>query len=80
MLFRSARPTALRGWMQYAPMAVDRVGYDLPAGAPAKGEMDQCGMFVALLSESIAIDNTDLSTIPDFDTDSRVIAYGETYD
>ena len=72
----TARPTALKGWMQYAPMAIDRVGSGLPAGAPAKGDMDQCGMFVALLSESIAIDNTDLSTIPDFETDSRVIAYG----
>ncbi|MBQ2362399.1 MAG: PCMD domain-containing protein [Bacteroidaceae bacterium] len=72
----TSRPTALKGWMQYAPKAIDRAGKGLPAGAPAKGDMDQCGMFIALLSEAIAIDNTDLSTIPDFETDSRVIAYG----
>ena len=72
----TARPTALKGWMQYAPVAIDRAGSDLPSGAPVKGEMDQCGMFVALLTESIAIDNTDLSTIPNFETDPRVIAYG----
>ncbi len=72
----SSRPTALKGWMQYAPKAIDRAGKDLPAEAPAKGEMDQCGMFVALLTESIAIDNTDLSTIPDLETDARVVAYG----
>lgn len=72
----SSRPTALKGWMQYAPKAIDRAGKDLPAEAPAKGEMDQCGMFVALLTESIAIDNTDLSTIPDLETDTRVVAYG----
>ena len=72
----TGRPTALKGWMQYAPVAIDRTGSNLPAGAPAKGEMDQCGMFVALLTESIAIDNTDLSTIPNFETDPRVIAYG----
>ena len=72
----TSRPTALKGWMQYAPKAIDRAGKNLPAGAPAKGDMDQCGMFIALLSESIAIDNTDLSTIPDFNTDSRIIAYG----
>lgn len=72
----TSRPTALRGWMQYAPKAIDRAGKDLPADAPAKGEMDQCGMFCALLTESIAIDNTDLSTIPDLNNDSRVVAYG----
>jgi hypothetical protein len=72
----TSRPTALKGWMQYAPKNVDRVGKNLPAEAPAKGQPDQCGMFIALLSESLAIDNTDLSTIPNFETDSRVIAYG----
>ena len=72
----TARPTALKGWMQYAPVAIDRTGSNLPVDAPAKGEMDQCGMFVALLTEAIAIDNTDLSTIPNFETDPRVIAYG----
>ena len=72
----TARPTALKGWMQYAPKAIDRAGSGLPAGAPAKGEMDQCGMFIALLTESIKIDNTKLETIPNFETDSRVVAYG----
>lgn len=72
----TSRPTALRGWMQYAPKAIDRAGSGLPAGAPAKGDMDQCGMFCALLTESIAIDNTDLSTIPDLNNDPRVVAYG----
>ena len=72
----TARPTALKGWMQYDPVAIDRVGSNLPEGAPAKGDMDQCGMYIALLTQSIAIDNTDLSTIPDLETDSRVVAYG----
>ena len=72
----TSRPTALKGWMQYAPVKIDNGGSNLPAGAPAKGEMDQCGMFVALLTQSISIDNTDLSSIPDLETDSRVVAYG----
>ena len=72
----TVRPTALKGWMQYAPNAVDKAASGVPAGAPAKGELDQCGMFVALLTEAIRIDNTDLSTIPDLETDSRVVAYG----
>lgn len=72
----TTRPTALKGWMQYAPKAIDRTGSGLPSDAPKKGDMDQCGMFVALLTESITIDNTKLETIPDLETDSRVVAYG----
>ncbi len=72
----TTRPTALKGWMQYAPKAIDRTGSGLPAGAPGKGDMDQCGMFIALLTESITIDNTKLETIPDLEKDERVVAYG----
>ena len=72
----AARPTALKGWMQYAPVVINREGKNLPADAPAKGETDQCGMYCALLSESMRVDNTDMSTFPNWDTDSRVIAYG----
>jgi hypothetical protein len=72
----TSRPTALKGWMQYAPKAINRVGSGLPAGAPGNGEMDQCGMFCALLTESMVIDNTKMDEFPDLETDARVIAYG----
>jgi hypothetical protein len=72
----AARPTALKGWMQYAPVPINREGKNLPADAPVKGEMDQCGMYCALLSEPMVVDNTDMSTFPDWNTDSRVVAYG----
>lgn len=72
----TARPTALRGWMQYAPKEINRTGSDLPSGTPGKGEPDQCGMYCALLSEELHVDNTDMSTFPNWETDSRVIAYG----
>ena len=72
----AARPTALKGYMQYAPVAINRVGSNLPAGAPVKGEMDQCGMYCALLTESMVVDNTNMSTFPDWETDPRVVAYG----
>ena len=72
----TARPTALRGWMQYAPGSINRVGSNLPTGTPGKGEPDQCGMYCALLSEELHVDNTDMSTFPDWENDSRVIAYG----
>ena len=70
----TARPTALRGWMQYAPEAINRVGSNLPSDAPAKGQPDQCGMYCALLSEALAVDNTNMSTFPNWETDPRVIA------
>ena len=72
----TARPTALKGWMQYAPEAINRVGSNLPSDAPAKGQPDQCGMYCALLSEALVVDNTDMSTFPNWETDPRVIAYG----
>ena len=72
----TARPTALKGWMQYAPKAINRVGKNLPPDAPAEGESDQCTMFCALLSEDLVVDNTNMSTFPDWDNDPRVIAYG----
>lgn len=78
----AARPTALKGWMQYAPeniVSSGNQGYSssAPEGAPGRGEPDVCGMYCALLSESLVVDNTDMSTFPDWETDSRVIAYGE---
>ena len=72
----TARPTALKGWMQYAPEAINRVGSNLPSDAPAKGQPDQCGMYCALLSEALVVDNTNMSTFPNWETDPRVIAYG----
>ena len=76
----TSRPTALKGYMQYAPKAINRVGSNLPADAPAAGEMDKCTMFCALLSEPLIVDNTQMSTFPDWENDSRVIAYGTLSD
>ena len=72
----TSRPTALRGWMQYAPVAINREGKNLPAGIPGKGEMDQCGMYCALLTEALVVDNTKMDEFPNFETDARVVAYG----
>ena len=75
----ASRPTALKGWMQYAPADIAGTqGYnsDAPAYAPGIGEPDVCAIFCALLSEALTVDNTDMSTFPDLETDPRVIAYG----
>lgn len=70
------RPTALKGFMQYHPKAVDNVGKSLPAAAPAKNEPDICSIYIALLSDIIEVNNTDPSLLPNMDSDSRIIAYG----
>jgi hypothetical protein len=72
----TSRPTALKGYMQYAPVAVNRSNASAPASAPAAGEMDQCGMYCALLTEALVVDNTKMDEFPNFETDSRVVAYG----
>ena len=75
----ASRPTALKGWMRYAPADIAGTqGYnsDAPADAPGIGEPDVCAIFCALLSEALTVDNTDMSTFPDLETDPRVIAYG----
>lgn len=72
----NTRPTALKGYMQYIPKAIDNVGTNLPNGAPGKGSSDQCGMYCALLTEPLTVDNGDMNTFPNWENDSRVIAYG----
>lgn len=72
----TARPTALKGYMQYAPKAINRIGKNLPSDAPAEGEADQCTMYCALLTENLVVDNTNMGTFPNWENDSRVVAYG----
>ena len=81
----TGRPTALKGWMQYAPVNIASSGNkgfssSAPSEAPGRGEPDVCGMYCALLSEALKVDNTDMSTFPDWENDSRVIAYGSLAD
>ncbi len=80
----TARPTALKGYMMYKPGTVDianstgKDGTPLPADAPASGELDHCQVYCALLdiNTPLSVDNGNLSTFPDWNTDPRVIAYG----
>ena len=82
----TSRPIALKGYMQYAPVNIAESGSkgyssNAPAEAPGRGEADVCGMYIALLTESLAVDNTKISeTFPDWENDSRVIAYGSISD
>lgn len=74
----AGRPTSLKGWYRYDPVAIDNSKNNQPATAPAKGEMDQCAIYWALTTSVITVDNTDIDgTFPNWDTDSRVVAYGQ---
>ncbi|MCD7816346.1 MAG: PCMD domain-containing protein [Bacteroides sp.] len=73
----TSRPTALHGWFQYAPKAIDYVGSNQPSGTVSKGDTDICSIYIALAKKIYTIDNTDTSTFIQFETDDNVIAYGE---
>lgn len=74
----TGRPTSLKGWYRYDPVAIDNSKNTQPSTAPAKGEMDQCAIYWALTTSIITVDNTDIAgTFPNWQTDPRVVAYGE---
>ena len=73
----TSRPTALHGWFQYAPKLIDYVGSNQPSGTVSKGDTDICSIYIALAKKIYTIDNTDISTFIQFDTDDNIIAYGE---
>ena len=76
----TARPTQLRGWAQYTGVNIDYKGENQPAGTVNKGDPDLWSAYIALVdlgsADGIYVDNTDMSTFPNYDTDERVVAYG----
>lgn len=79
----TSRPSALKGYLSYNAPAVNRVGKNLPEGAPAKGDPDECQIFCALLTQQLKVANAandegyEISMNIDWKNDPRVIAYGE---
>lgn len=74
----TARPTSLKGWYRYDPVAINKTKGTQPSTAPAKGDPDQCSIYWALTTSTITVDNTKIDeTFPNWQTDSRVVAYGE---
>ena len=72
-----SRPTALHGWFQYTPVAIDYVGDNQPAGTVGKGNMDICSIYIAISKKKYTVDNTKTETFIQFLTDDNIIAYGE---
>lgn len=73
------RPIQLKGWAKYDGVKIDRYN-NPPEGTVAKGDPDLWSGYIALVDlgkeDGIYVDNTDMSTFPDYNTDDRVIAYG----
>ena len=72
----TGRPTALHGFKSYTPGTINRGTQPSGVGAPASGSNDIGIIRIALLTEQLAVNNKDMSTFPDWQTDSRIVAYG----
>lgn len=72
----AGRPTALHGFKSYTPGTINRGDQPSGVGAPASGSNDIGIIRVALMTEQLAVNNKDMSTFPDWQTDPRIIAYG----
>lgn len=76
----TSRPSAFHGWYNYTSGKIDYRGSNTPEGEGLEGTDDLCAIYVALSTERILIDNTDLSTFPDWEKDERIIAYSRMDD
>lgn len=74
------RPIQLKGWAKYDGVKIDKYYNNPPAGTVKQGDPDLWSGYIALVDlgkeDGIYVDNTNMSTFPDYNTDDRVIAYG----
>ena len=75
----TARPTQLHGYFQYTSAKINYVGDNPPASANiVKNQTDDmCSVYIALTTEVKTVDNTNLNTFVNWETDPSVVAYGE---
>lgn len=76
----ASRPTGLHGWFRYTSGKIDYRGDNTPAGLGEKGTDDLCSIYMALAKAPHQLNNTDTSTLFDFENDDNIIAYGELPD
>ena len=78
-----SRPSALKGYMKYNTGGINRGSKPSGAGAPNSGENDACQIFCALLTDRLKVANAnnddgyELTTSFNWDSDPRIIAYGQ---
>lgn len=76
----TSRPIALKGYFQYAPVAINYVGGSQPANTVSEGDMDVCSIFIILSKGTYQLNNTITSTLLSEDKVKNIdqfIAYGE---
>lgn len=76
----TARPSALHGWFNYTSGKINYRGGNTPEGQGLIDSDDLCSIYIALSKERIRIDNTDISTFPNWEEDERIIAYNRLDD
>lgn len=73
----TGRPTALKGYICYAPGSVNRGTKPNVAGAPNSGENDHCGVRIALMTKAVTINNSSTNWyFPEWENDDFIVAYG----
>lgn len=79
----ASRPTALKGFISFTPGTINRGSQPSGTDAPASGSTDACQIYCVLLTEQLHVggnastDGYEKSTEINWQTDPRVIAYGE---
>ena len=75
------RPSQLKGWFKYSGGIINRVGDNAPKGVTKDVTPDLWSAYVVMTDEPCAFDNTDIAgTAWNYETDSRVVAYGAVPD
>lgn len=73
----TGRPTALKGYICYAPGSVNEGSKPNVAGAPGSGENDHCGVRIALMTKSVTINNSTSNWyFPDWENDDFIVGHG----
>lgn len=72
----TGRPTVLHGFKRYIPGKINQGVQPSGVGAPASGSNDVGVIRVALLTEQLHVNNKDMSSFPNWQTDPRIIGYG----
>lgn len=76
----ASRPISFKGYYQYTPVAINRVGSNQPANTVGNGDPDQCSIYIILSKGTYQVNNTDVSTLLTADNvwnNDQFIAFGE---
>lgn len=76
----TSRPVTFKGWYQYKPVAINKVGGNQPTNTVKEGDIDLCSIYIILAKDKHQVDNTKTNTLLTKENvwnDDNFIAYGE---